>query len=83
MVARGLLLLVSLLASSGIIADDQVKGSRDVQSFCKKSIVTVSSLILTCDSPGAYYYGSSTYRNSEVCMSNDKANIKLHCKLLG
>ncbi|GKY93458.1 hypothetical protein MPSEU_000313300 [Mayamaea pseudoterrestris] len=54
------------------------KGSLDVQSTCNANKVKVRKFILLCDSPGAYYYGSNTYRNSRVCMSNDKANIQIN-----
>ena len=40
----------------------------------------VTSVRLTCDSPGAYYYGSKTYRGSEVCIDGDKASLKVKCK---
>jgi hypothetical protein len=59
------------------------KGTLDVQSFCRRTLVKVTRVVLLCDSPGAYYYGSNTYRNSEVCMSNDKANIAIYCKCTG
>jgi hypothetical protein len=52
-----------------------------VQPYCKKTLVRVTAVYLTCDSPGAYYYGSGSYRGSVVCMSNDKANIRVECKL--
>ena len=57
------------------------KGWLDVQTFCPDAPVQVEEMILTCDSPGAYYYGSSTYRNSKVCMSNDRATLQMYCKL--
>lgn len=52
-----------------------------VQPFCKKTNVRVTAVYLTCDSPGAYYYGSGNYRNSLVCMSNDKVYLRIECKL--
>lgn len=48
--------------------------------YCRKREVEVTRVTLTCDSPGAYYYGSKTYRNSEVCVDGDKVNLKVHCK---
>jgi len=56
------------------------KGSLNVQSFCRNDPIRVSFMSLTCDSPGAYYYGSNTYRNSKVCMTNDKATVTVYCK---
>jgi hypothetical protein len=51
-----------------------------VQDFCRRSYIQVISLQLLCDTPGAYYYGSSAYRNSEVCVSGDKAHLAFQCK---
>ena len=70
----------SLVARADTTTTDADKGSLDVQTFCKASKIKVRKVILLCDSPGAYYYGSNTYRNSRVCMSNDKANLQLYCE---
>ena len=56
------------------------QGKLNVQRYCRRKSVVVTSARLTCDSPGAYYYGSKTYRGSEVCIDGDKANLKVHCK---
>ena len=55
-------------------------GVLNVQKYCRRKDVVVTSARLTCDSPGAYYYGSKTYRGSEVCIDGDKASLKIHCK---
>ena len=55
---------------------------------CAKHLVKVNSMSLSCDSPGSYsnnknYQKSSSdkyYRNSQVCMSGDRANLKLYGK---
>lgn len=52
-------------------------GKHVVQPFCRRDYIKVSGLWLTCDTPGAYYYGSSAYRKSQTCMSGDKANLRL------
>jgi hypothetical protein len=57
------------------------KGRLTVERSCPKQLVTVQSVFLTCDSPAAYYYGSDTYRQSPVCMSSDRANLQVGCKL--
>lgn len=43
-------------------------------------IITISSIHLVCDSPGAYYQGSNTYRNSATCRSGDTAKLTIDCK---
>ena len=55
-------------------------GLLNVQKYCRRDEVVVTSAWLTCDSPGAYYYGSKTYRGSEVCIDGDKASLKIYCK---
>jgi hypothetical protein len=52
------------------------------QNYCKHHLITVSSLSILCDTPGAYYSGSNAYRNSPVCVSNDKAKLDIICKFL-
>jgi hypothetical protein len=52
------------------------------QNYCKQHLITVSSLSILCDTPGAYYSGSNAYRNSPVCVSNDKAKLDIICKCL-
>jgi hypothetical protein len=68
-------------SSSSGSTSSSTKGQLVVQPFCKKTNVRVTAVYLTCDSPGAYYYGSGNYRNSLVCMSDDKVNLRVECKL--
>jgi len=70
----------SYASSSSSTTTTTTQGYLQVQPFCKKTMVQVTAVYLTCDSPGAYYYGSGNYRKSVVCMSNDKANLKIECK---
>jgi hypothetical protein len=44
-------------------------------SVCSDSAIVVSDIVLVCDSPGAYYYGSNKYRNSATCQAGDKAKL--------
>jgi hypothetical protein len=44
-------------------------------SVCSDSAIVVSDIVLVCDSPGAYYYGSNKYRNSATCQAGDKARL--------
>ena len=60
-------------------AEDEQPGYLDVQPFCNRRIVEATAVYLTCDSPGAYYYGSGAYRKSEVCMSGDRVNLEVDC----
>jgi hypothetical protein len=50
------------------------------QNYCKHHRITVSSLSILCDTPGAYYSGSNAYRNSPVCVTNDKAKLDITCE---
>jgi len=54
-------------------ADDEYYNQFTV---CADSAVIVEELVITCDSPGAYYYGSNKYRNSATCMGGDKARLE-------
>ena len=56
------------------------KGVVETQDFCTHNYIQVEKLTLLCDTPGAYYYGSNAYRNSLVCMSGDKAHLKVKCE---
>ena len=58
--------------------DGEINGELHVYSTCTG--VTVQSMYLTCDSPGAYYYGSGSYRNSDRCKYGDKAKLIMYCK---
>jgi hypothetical protein len=42
--------------------------------------LTVSLISILCDTPGAYYSGSTAYRNSPVCVAGDKAQLDVVCK---
>jgi hypothetical protein len=55
-------------------------GLQTVARYCQKRLVEVQDVRLTCDSPGAYYYGSKTYRSSEVCFYGDKVNVNAQGK---
>lgn len=57
------------------------KGLVLTEDYCKRNFVRVSQMTVLCDTPGAYYYGSNAYRNSEVCMSGDKAKLNITRKL--
>ena len=73
-------LVFHVRASNNNNNNDQALGYRNVEPFCRRSYIQVTGVWITCDTPGAYYYGGSAYRNSEVCMSGDKANILVDCK---
>ena len=47
---------------------------------CSQEDFEVRAVFLVCDSPGAYYRGSSTYRDSTTCIYGDKARLQLECK---
>jgi hypothetical protein len=47
---------------------------------CSQEDFQVQAVFLVCDSPGAYYRGSSTYRDSTTCSYGDKARLQLQCK---
>jgi hypothetical protein len=65
-------LLALSAAVPAAMADDGYQNE-----VCSDSIIQVQDLSLVCDSPGAYYYGSGKYRNSESCKPGDKARIQL------
>ena len=68
-------LLQILLAAMAIVAVAE-DGSYTTQfSVCADSIVQIEELSVVCDSPGAYYYGSKKYRNSQSCVAGDKAKV--------
>jgi hypothetical protein len=60
-----------------ILAHD---GGKVTMINCLTGPIQVISVYLTCDSAGAYYYGSSSYRNSSTCKYGDKANLRAYCK---
>ena len=48
--------------------------------FCRlspsrKRRITVPKVSVLCDTPGAYYSGSTAYRNSPVCVAGDKLRL--------
>lgn len=40
---------------------------------CSDSVVNVSSMVVSCDSPYTFYYGNGAHRNSPICDYGDKA----------
>ena len=58
-----------------------LQGRLKLMRRCDASIVYVDRIYLTCDSPGAYYYGSGGYRKSSRCKYGDEANMYIFCKL--
>jgi len=77
----GAILLVVYLVQANGEDQEQAVGYKSVQPFCRRNFVKVKALWLTCNTPGAYYYGSSAYRDSEVCMKGDTANLRIECTL--
>lgn len=49
------------------------------QDFCKRHFVQVTQLSILCDTPGAYYSGSTAYRDSPICVGGDKAKLNVTC----
>lgn len=68
-----------LLRSVVVMADDEYYNQFSV---CADSALVVEELLITCDSPGSYYYGSSKYRNSASCQSGDKAKLQVQFEIL-
>ena len=60
------------------------KGELELTSgYCESNAtIDVEKVFLICDSPGAYYYGSGSYRDSARCKYGDKAKMHVYCKLL-
>jgi hypothetical protein len=83
----GLLLLVAPAKSASDASSSSSNGSGydgsssddgsyyNTFSVCSDSAIVVSDIVLVCDSPGAYYYGSNKYRNSATCQAGDKAKL--------
>lgn len=59
--------------------DDAALNPLRTGDFCQRSFIKVSLLSVLCDTPGAYYSGSTAYRNSVVCEAGDKANLHVAC----
>jgi hypothetical protein len=46
-------------------------------SVCADSVINVLDVIIYCDSPGTFYYGSGKYRKSPTCLPGDKGRIQV------
>lgn len=57
-------------AASGTYYQSQVQ-------VCSDAVIQVQDVVLYCDSPGTYYYGSGKYRNSQTCKPGDKARVEI------
>ncbi|KAL7566767.1 hypothetical protein ACA910_019364 [Epithemia clementina (nom. ined.)] len=64
-------------SSSSVSSSPSTSSSTSSSSSSVGLHLTLTSIYLTCDSPGAYYQGSSTYRNSHVCTAGDKAQVNI------
>lgn len=67
------LLVVCLITWSPVMADDDYYNHFSV---CSDSVIIVEELMIVCDSPGSYYYGSNKYRNSAKCAAGDKGKLQ-------
>jgi hypothetical protein len=67
-------LFLSLLAVAVNCTDSSYYNKFTV---CANSKVVVTEMSIVCDSPGAYYYGGSKYRNSATCQAGDKARVEI------
>ena len=45
--------------------------------ICSDAVIQVQDVLVYCDSPGTFYYGSGKYRNSQSCQPGDKATVQL------
>jgi hypothetical protein len=45
--------------------------------ICSDAVIQVQDILVYCDSPGTFYYGSGKYRNSQSCQPGDKATVQL------
>jgi len=74
--------------SKAVVTAAVVFGSRTAQAedynnayqqftVCDTSDVVVEQLSILCDSPGQYYYGGSSYRDSVQCKGGDKVKYTL------
>jgi hypothetical protein len=50
---------------------------------CENSVVEVTSVTVTCNSPYSFYYGSGAHRNSQVCSYGDKATMDVTFDVTG
>ena len=67
-------------SSSNNATITKTKKGLQIVSACSKQDFQVQAVYLVCDSPGAYYRGSSSYRDSATCIYGDKARLQLQCK---
>ena len=67
-------------SSSNNATITKTKKGLQIVSACSKEDFQVEAVYLVCDSPGAYYRGSSAYRDSATCIYGDKARLQLQCK---
>jgi hypothetical protein len=62
-------------------AQNDQDGDEDVYqssiSVCADAVIEVKDIVLLCDSPGTYYYGSNKYRDSATCKAGDKAKLQV------
>jgi len=63
--------------SGGNATVQTTKKGLQLVGSCSESDFQVQAVFLVCDSPGAYYRGSSTYRDSTTCIYGDKARLQL------
>ena len=66
--------------SGGNATVHKTKKGLQVVGSCSREAFQIKAVYLLCDSPGAYYRGSSTYRDSTTCVYGDKARLQLKCK---
>ncbi len=58
-------------------AEDGTNYQSQIQ-VCSDAVIQVQDIVLYCDSPGTYYYGSGKYRNSQTCRPGDKARVEIN-----
>ena len=68
-----------LCRSTVVTADEEYYNQFSV---CADSAIVVEELMITCDSPGSYYYGSNKYRNSATCQGGDKAKLQVMFEIM-
>jgi hypothetical protein len=73
--------ILLLLLALGCFADQgdggENEGYYNSFSVCSGSIVQAQDISILCSSPGAYYYGSSNYRDQADCQAGDKAKVQI------
>lgn len=58
-----------------VVGEDEA--ASNILSECENGVIFVEEITITCDSPGAYYYGGSNYRNSDTCVGGDKGRVEV------